>query len=502
MRLEAAADVQALLPLNATSSDPLAHAIDPGAAASSLAATALAPNSTAGTSLEAEANSSFVLAETAAAGAGASVFFQQLESSAGDTAFVVVLIAIIIGNAVLLLCLGLGTIYWALTQPLPGELGKPNEKVGTICAVIPALLDHEATIIVETVARALAVPEIDQVILTYNTRGDDVSGVLRFLEAKREEDPRRLVLLSQADSTSKATNLNRALPLVAPHELALLLDADHHVTSDALATLAASLRAAPADTVCMQGAVLVRGDTLWDDILSTLSWYFFNIIMPTFQSLSGSCMFVGAGALWRTGVLREYGFSEGLVAEDDDLSMRVIRDGLCVHACPDAEVTELAAESLVAFATQRLRHCYGFEESMNRHLCGLCAERPRALLSRLYAWYSYTLIALLFVQIGLAIAVKPQVSLLFMLLFPFGTLLLPIASVVVAVLLMMQRRGWRDWVTISLLLPLTWVYGIAQAFLTAYARIRMICGLTWRVTERKLPGADPSAPAASAKLHP
>ena len=63
--------------------------------------------------------------------------------------------------------------------------------------------------------RALAVPQVAKVILTYNTRGDDVSGVLRFLEEKREEDPRRLVLLSQADSTSKATNLNRALPLVA-----------------------------------------------------------------------------------------------------------------------------------------------------------------------------------------------------------------------------------------------------------------------------------------------
>ena len=37
---------------------------------------------------------------------------------------------------------------------------------------------------------------------------------------------------------------------------------------------------------------------------------------------------LGAGGVWRTSVLKEMGFTEGMTAEDDDLSMRTIRAGM------------------------------------------------------------------------------------------------------------------------------------------------------------------------------
>jgi hypothetical protein len=72
-------------------------------------------------------------------------------------------------------------------------------------------------------------------------------------------------------------------------------------------------------------------------------------------------------------------------------------------------------------------------------------------------------------------------------LLPLFLLTPPVAVLVVAVLRMLQLNAWKRTLQTCVLLPTSFLYGMAQALLTIYARFRMICGLEWRVTQRKVP---------------
>lgn len=410
--------------------------------------------------------------------------------------FVVLELCVLAGNFILLTSMGLGVLCWACHRQVHPKVDEALKK-GSICVIVPALLDHEHEIILETVQRALALPQPAQVILSYNTKGGDIRKVLSDLEALgAAERPGRLVLHNNATSRSKAANLNGALHLTEPHEVTILLDADHHALPADIDVLVDNLLAAPKSCACMQGAVLVRGDTWWEQILSVFSWYFFNIIITAFETFGGSAMFVGAGAAWRSHVLREYQFSLNMIAEDDDISMRVIRGGYNVLACPQAEVTELAAATIWAFLAQRVRWIYGYEQSLNRHVCGLVCDRPRALLQRLYAWYSYILVFSGIAEGCFTLFLDTdQLPIALMLYLPICLNLVPVCLVLAGMVEMMRRNRWRNWRQTAILLPAAFVYGAAQAFLTLYARMRMICGLEWRVTVRKLPKAEEASKA-------
>lgn len=408
--------------------------------------------------------------------------------------FIVLEMIVIIGNASLIAMLGSGTLYWTWKHRKLLAQRATMTTQSAVCLLIPALLDHESAIIVETVRRALEVPQFASVVLTYNTKGGDVSATLKELEALRaaEPTPARLVLQHNERATSKAANLNAALSLTEGHAITFLIDADHHVTADSVRQLTAVLDASPRSTVCVQGSVLVRGEACWDMTLSTLSWYFYAMVLPAFEACGGASMFVGASACWRSSVLRQYGFSDQMIAEDDDLTMRVVRDGLDVQVWPLAETTELPAEGVSAFLSQRLRWCYGYEQSLNRHLCGLVCERPRMLLQRLFAWYSYTMTFCMIAQvITSAFCDTAQLTVITEAALPICIMTLPVCLLVAACCVMLHLRNWKHWLRIFGLLAFTFVYGVAQALLTVYARLRMLCGgFEWQVTRRKVPMAE------------
>jgi len=125
-------------------------------------------------------------------------------------------------------------------------------------------------------------------------------------------------------------------------------------------------------------------------------------------------------------------------------------------------------------------------------------DRPRALPQRLYAWYSYIVFFFGIAQAVCAAELQidqlrhtsykplPQLPLRLDLL-PLFLLTPPVAVLVVAVLRMLQLNAWKRTLQTCVLLPTSFLYGMAQALLTIYARLRMICGLEWRVTQRKVP---------------
>ena len=431
------------------------------------------------------------------------------DHSPGTVAYLVVQLVVVFENAILFMIIGFGCLAFAVSPQNPPSppgvkggdesdvvVAKDEAPPQTCCCLIPALLDHEASIIVETVVRALAVPQVAKVILTYNTKAGDpiadklrvfgVAETLRRLELLRAEDP-RLIILNNADSTSKAANLNAALPLTAPYEQTLIIDADHHITDEFVARLAHALQRAPDKVACMQGAVLVRGNSIWEATLCTLNWYFFSILFPAYQMIAGTATFAGAGAMWRSSILRDLGFVDGMVCEDDELSMRTMLAGYDIHVCPRAEVTELAPESIHSFFAQRLRWTYGYEQSFNRHAAALTFRRPRAMLQRLYV-YAWQINGILWVtSVVIYLMARPRFSIWMGILPPIFTILPTSILVVVALCTMLKANGWKRWRSTVLLMPVSAIYGNAQLLLTIWARLRMMCGFEWKATRRKLP---------------
>ena len=197
-------------------------------------------------------------------------------------------------------------------------------------------------------------------------------------------------------------------------------------------------------------------------------------------------MFVGANAVWCTPVLQRLRFTEGMIAEDDDVSMRAIRAGLDIHVCPRAEVTELAPANALAFFSQRLRWTFGYEQSLNRHLCGLAYDRPRALVMRLFSWYCYTLTLLGSGQ-AVAGALLPHDELFYRSALPYVLYALPSTTIAAGVLMMLRHNKWRNACSILSWLFVAIAYGGFQLIITLYARVRMLCPFEWKVTQRRVP---------------
>uniref|UniRef100_A0A7S2FR71 Glycosyltransferase 2-like domain-containing protein n=1 Tax=Haptolina brevifila TaxID=156173 RepID=A0A7S2FR71_9EUKA len=279
--------------------------------------------------------------------------------------------------------------------------------------------------------------------------------------------------------------MNAVVPTVDT-DLTMILDADHHINEQFAAQLVHAIQEAPAKCCCMQGSVLIRGDRWDEQCLGALCWYFFSIVLPAFETLSTTTMFIGAGAVWKSEVLKQFLFDSTMIAEDDDLSMRVIRAGYDIKCCPPAELTELACDGILAFFAQRFRWTYGYEQSLNKHICGLVCDRPRALLQRLYSWYGYMILYGSVVQGVAAAILKPTITIwtgFFMSAMACG---IPFMLVISGVVLQLRANEWRNWQRILPWIPVAIAYAVFQAIITIYARLRMFCGITWRVTERKL----------------
>ena len=56
--------------------------------------------------------------------------------------------------------------------------------------------------------------------------------------------------------------------------------------------------------------------------------------------------------------------------------------------------------------------------------------------------------------------------------------------------LQLHQNKWKRWKTTLLMIPTAFIYGNMQAALTVWARLRMICGMEWAVTRRKLKRED------------
>ena len=225
-------------------------------------------------------------------------------------------------------------------------------------AIIAAYLPNEAPIIEDTVRAFLRVqyPAPLQIILAYNTPRDMPEIEARLAEISRE-DP-RFVPMRVKTSTSKAQNVNAALPYVTG-EFTAVFDADHHPDPP-------SFRRAwrwishGADVV--QGHCLIRnGHESWVARMIAVEFeQIYAVNHPGRARLHGFGIFGGSNGYWRTELLRELRMHGFMLTEDIDSSLRAVVRGRRIVSDPYLVSRELAPETLSALTKQRLRWAQGW----------------------------------------------------------------------------------------------------------------------------------------------
>ena len=105
--------------------------------------------------------------------------------------------------------------------------------------------------------------------------------------------------------------------------------------------------------------------TRWQHIEYTTAQ---NFDRRAFDLINGITVIPGAiGAFRRSAILEAGGFTSDTLAEDSDLTIRILRIGYVVRNCPEAIAVTEAPENLSQFMKQRFRWTYGIMQSFWKH---------------------------------------------------------------------------------------------------------------------------------------
>ncbi|MDF2190672.1 glycosyltransferase [Paraflavitalea sp. CAU 1676] len=164
------------------------------------------------------------------------------------------------------------------------------------------------------------------------------------------------------------------------HDFVVCIDADTQLKQHAVRMLMTKFIAEPSTNssdVAMVGAVAgnvkVGNErnmlTRWQSIEYTTAQ---NFDRRAFDLVNGITVVPGAiGAFRKAAIEAADGFTSDTLAEDCDLTIRILRNGYQIVNCPDAIAVTEAPETLKQFMKQRFRWTYGIMQSFwkNRDAC-------------------------------------------------------------------------------------------------------------------------------------
>ncbi|WP_235949337.1 glycosyltransferase family 2 protein [Candidatus Frankia alpina] len=287
------------------------------------------------------------------------------------------------------------TIYLEQLSALEAERC-PAAPFPPASAVIAAYLPNEAATIVETVRAFLRLdyPGPLRVILAYSTpQRLPVEDVLDRLAAA---DP-RLLLVHVADSTSKAQNVNAAIPLVTG-EFVGIFDADHHPAPDSFER---AWRWLSNGAAVVQGHCVIRNgsDSRVSRTVAVEFESIYAVSHPGRARMHGFGIFGGSNGYWRIDLLHQIRMRGSMLTEDIDASLRAILRGARIVSDPELVSYELAPTTVQALWRQRLRWAQGWHQAARQHLrdglgaAGLTARQKLGLFwllgwREIYPWLS------------------------------------------------------------------------------------------------------------------
>uniref|UniRef100_A0A7S0PXD1 Glycosyltransferase 2-like domain-containing protein n=2 Tax=Coccolithus braarudii TaxID=221442 RepID=A0A7S0PXD1_9EUKA len=371
-----------------------------------------------------------------------------------------------------------------------------------VSAILPCYLPNECEIVEATIEHILLTLESDAPVtlwLVYNTPHKiPMQARLRALDGRTYAPGRTLRVVEAIGSSSKAENLNVVLKQITDPFVALY-DADHRPDRGSLQLMMQTLLRSRACAV--QGSTYIRGaaSSILGRAVNAEFFVTHFVYFPAMQVLSGTGYFGGSNALWRTDVLRKYGFDSSMHCEDVDLSARVILDGHRISFCPRASSGELTPAGNKALIQQRLRWFIGWEQVTRKYywrVFGSSLGPPRKLgFCYMFHLRWYLLLAAL-----MGAVINPVITSPFV--YPLPTWSLAIQSCVytavsaylfVAVLALCicvwhQPKRPSAWFSVCAFFLFSWLYVALHFSLQTIALMQVLSGRVgeWKVTQRSV----------------
>ncbi len=327
----------------------------------------------------------------------------------------------------------------ALLDRNSGRSAPQNAPQPPVSVIIPAY--NEEKVIVDSVARVLAsdYPALELIVADDGSK-DRTSELVR---QHFGNDP-RVTLLTLVNG-GKASALNRSL-LQAKGEIVIALDADTQFLPDTIAKLVRWFADPRIGAVAGNARVGNRINlvTRWQAVEYVTAQ---NVERRALDALGAITVVPGAVGAWRREALDAVGgYPEDTLAEDQDLTIAIQRQGWRVAYDVEAIALTEAPESFKALGKQRYRWSFGTLQCLWKHREVLKHGRPRGL-----AWFGMPQ-AWLF-QIIFA-AISPLIDLA-LILSIFGTIM------------RIHQHGWEQTQSDVLRMAVYW---------TAFVTIDLLCG--------------------------
>lgn len=330
-------------------------------------------------------------------------------------------------------------------RPVPPDI----DTTRFVSVLIPAY--NEARVIAESVRRVLASEQVKLEVIVIDDGSADATSVI--VTAAFADDPR--VQLLTLENGGKARALNRGLEL-AKGDIIIALDADTHFEPMTIARLARWFADPEIGAVAGNAKVGNRINivTRWQAVEYVTAQNLERRALDRFDAIT---VVPGAVGAWRRAALDMVGgYPHDTLAEDQDLTIAIQRNGWLVEYDIDAVAWTEAPETFGALAKQRYRWAFGTLQCLWKHRSILRERRPAglALVGIPQAW--------LF-QIGFAL-ISPLID-------------LALGVSIVATILRVQQHGWAQTQSDVLHMGAYWI---------AFTGIDAICGwIAYRLEPRE-----------------
>ena len=274
-------------------------------------------------------------------------------------------LAVILGVGRLVVITGLAFIQNIKAR----RAGEIDAEFGPVAVVVPAY--NEEKVIAKTVASLLEqdYPGPLSIIVVDDGSPDGTLGVLRAIYG---DHPR--VAIHSKPNGGKASALNYGIALTSA-PIIVALDADTLFERDTIRRLVAPLAEPRVGAVAGNAKVGNRVNlvTRWQAVEYVTSQ---NLDRRAFSLLDCITVVPGAVGAWRRSLtVAAGGFSEDTLAEDQDLTLAIRRQGYSVAYAADAVAYTEAPETLRGLAKQRFRWSFGTLQCMWKHRDALFNSR-------------------------------------------------------------------------------------------------------------------------------
>lgn len=275
----------------------------------------------------------------------------------------------------LAIILGLSRVTIMLTMAIAQKIRKRNIAVvndhlvhtPAVSIIVPAY--NEEINAVKTIQNLLQqhYPCFDIVFVDDGSKDDTYHNVLAAFSQNKQ------VKICTKENGGKASALNYGIAQTQ-NEYVVCIDADTQLNPDAITQMMKCFAAEGSNRIgAVAGNVKVGNEknliTRWQSIEYTTAQ---NFDRRAFDLVNGITVVPGAiGAFRRQAIEDAGGFTSDTLAEDCDLTIRILRKGYRVVNCNEAVAVTEAPETIKQFMKQRFRWSYGIMQAFwkNRDAC-------------------------------------------------------------------------------------------------------------------------------------